>query len=53
MIDECHATVGISNVINLIPKHAIKYELSPDAKFATSPINIKDKDFEFSLDLSY
>jgi hypothetical protein len=27
--------------------------LSPDAKFATSPINIRDKDYDFSLDLSY
>jgi hypothetical protein len=27
--------------------------LSPDAKFATSPINISDKDYGFSLDLSY
>jgi hypothetical protein len=27
--------------------------LSPDAKFATSPINISDKDYDFSLDLSY
>jgi hypothetical protein len=26
--------------------------LSPDAKFATSPINIKDKDYDFSLHLS-
>jgi hypothetical protein len=27
--------------------------LSPNAKFATSPINIRDKDYDFSLDLSY
>jgi hypothetical protein len=27
--------------------------LTPDAKFATSPINIRDKDYDFSLDLSY
>jgi hypothetical protein len=27
--------------------------LSPDRKFATSPINIRDKDYDFSLDLSY
>jgi hypothetical protein len=27
--------------------------LSPDAKFATSPINISDKDYDLSLDLSY
>jgi hypothetical protein len=27
--------------------------LSPDAKFAMSPINISDKEYDFSLDLSY
>ena len=27
--------------------------MSPDSKFATSPVNIKDKDYDFSLDLSY
>ena len=53
LIDECHATVGTSNVINLIAKHDVRYKLSPDAKFATSPVNIKDKHYDFSLDLSY
>ena len=53
LIDECHTTVGTSNVINLIAKHAVRYKLSPDAKFVTSPVNIKDKDNDFSLDLSY
>jgi hypothetical protein len=27
--------------------------LSPDPKFAASPINIRDKDYDLSLDLSY
>jgi hypothetical protein len=27
--------------------------LSPDPKFAASPIDIRDKDYDFSLDLSY
>ena len=27
--------------------------MTPDDKFATSPINIRDKDYDFSLDLSY
>ena len=27
--------------------------MTPDANFATSPINIRDKDYDFSLDLSY
>src|SRR4051812_15915547 len=31
----------------------MRYKLSPDAKFATSPINISDTDYDFSLDLSY
>ena len=53
LIDECHATVGASNVKNLIAKHAVRYKLSLDAKFATFPINIKDKDYNFSVDSSY
>jgi hypothetical protein len=28
-------------------------DISPDPKFAASPINIRDKDYDFSLDLSY
>ena len=52
-IDECNATSGASNIKNLHAKHAVKYKLSHDAKFATSPINIKDKDYDFSLDLSH
>jgi hypothetical protein len=27
--------------------------LSPNAKFVASPINISDKDYDFSFDLSY
>ena len=41
------------NMKNLLAKHAVRYQLSPNAKFATSPINIKDKDYDFSLDLSH
>ena len=52
-IDECLATKDASAVKNLLARRAVKYKLSPDAKFATSPINIKDKDYDFSLDLSY
>ena len=37
---------------NFIEKHAVNYKLSPDPKFATSPINIRDKDYDFSVDLS-
>jgi hypothetical protein len=34
-------------------QRAVKYKLSPDAKFATSPIDIRDTDYDFSLELSY
>ena len=52
-IDECHASNDASVVRNLLAKRAVRYKLSPDANFATSPINIKDKDYDFYLDLSY
>ncbi|KAK1695087.1 hypothetical protein QYE76_011784 [Lolium multiflorum] len=51
-IDKCNATTSTSNLKKLIAQHAVRYKLSPDPKFATSPINIKDKDYDFSLDLS-
>ncbi|KAK1699063.1 hypothetical protein QYE76_015760 [Lolium multiflorum] len=52
-IDKCNATTGTSNLKKLIAQRAVRYKLSPDPKFATSPINIKDKDYDFSLDLSH
>ncbi|KAK1649327.1 hypothetical protein QYE76_067132 [Lolium multiflorum] len=52
-IDKCNATIGASNIKKLLAQHAVRYKLSPDPKFATSPINIKDKDYDFSLDLSH
>ncbi|KAK1663943.1 hypothetical protein QYE76_052102 [Lolium multiflorum] len=52
-IDKCNATTSTSNLKKLIAQHAVRYKLSPDPKFATSPINIKDKDYDFSLDLSH
>jgi hypothetical protein len=51
-IDEFHATSDVGAIRDLLARRAIRYKLSPDAKFATSPINISDKDYEFSLDLS-
>jgi hypothetical protein len=51
-IEEFHATRDTSAIKNLLARHAVRYKLSLDAKFATSP-NIKDKDYDFSLDLSY
>jgi hypothetical protein len=52
-IEEFHATSSASAIKNLLARRVVRYKLSPDAKFATSPINIKDKDYDFSLDLSY
>jgi hypothetical protein len=52
-IDEFHDTSDASAIRYLLARRAIRYKLSPDAKFAMSPINISDKDYDFSLDLSY
>jgi hypothetical protein len=52
-IEECHATSDASAIKDLLARRVVRYKLSPDAKFATSPINIRDKDYDFSLDLSY
>jgi hypothetical protein len=52
-IDEFHATSDAGAIRDLLARRAVRYKLSPDAKFATSPINISDKDYDFSLDLSY
>ena len=42
-----------SAIKSLLERCTIKPNLSPNAKFAASPINIEDKDYDFSLDLSY
>jgi hypothetical protein len=52
-IDECYATSDVGAIRDLLARCAVRYKLSPDAKFAASPINISDKDYDFSLDLSY
>jgi hypothetical protein len=52
-IDEFHATSDAGAIKDLLARRAVRYKLSPDAKFAASPINISDKDYDFSLDLSY
>ncbi|KAK1605095.1 hypothetical protein QYE76_028768 [Lolium multiflorum] len=52
-IDKCNATTDASKIKKLLAQHTVRYKLSPDPKFATSPINIKDKDYDFSLDLSH
>ncbi|KAK1648134.1 hypothetical protein QYE76_065939 [Lolium multiflorum] len=52
-IDKCNATTDARKIKKLLAQHIVRYKLSPDPKFATSPINIKDKDYDFSLDLSH
>jgi hypothetical protein len=52
-IDEFHATSVVGAIRDLLARRAVRYKLSPNAKFAASPINISDKDYDFSLDLSY
>jgi hypothetical protein len=52
-IEEFHATRDASAIKNILARRAVRYKLSPDAKFATCPIDIRYKDYDFSLDLSY
>jgi hypothetical protein len=52
-IDEFYATSDAGAIRDLLARHTVRYKLSPDTKFVTSPINISDKDYDFSLDLSY
>ncbi|KAK1614210.1 hypothetical protein QYE76_019727 [Lolium multiflorum] len=52
-IEKCNATTNARKIKKLLAEHAVRYKLSPDPKFATSPINIRDKDYDFSLDLSH
>jgi hypothetical protein len=52
-ITEARATHNAAKVKELLARHTVRYKLSHDPKFAASPINIRDKDYDFSLDLSY
>ncbi|KAK1693014.1 hypothetical protein QYE76_009711 [Lolium multiflorum] len=52
-IEKCNATTDARKIKKLLAEHAVRYKPSLDPKFATSPINIKDKDYDFSLDLSH
>jgi hypothetical protein len=52
IIAEAHATRDAKAVKELLARRAVRYKLSSDPKFAASPINIRDKDYDFSLDLS-
>jgi hypothetical protein len=51
-IVEARAARNAGNVKELLTRRSVRYNLSPDPKFAASPINIRDKDYDFSLDLS-
>jgi hypothetical protein len=50
---ESNATSDADAIRDLLARRAVRYKLSPDAKFVASPIYISDKDYDFSLDLSY
>ncbi|KAK1684101.1 hypothetical protein QYE76_044949 [Lolium multiflorum] len=52
-IEKCKATTDARKIKKLLAEHVVRYKPSPDPKFATSPINIRDKDYDFSLDLSH
>jgi hypothetical protein len=52
-IYESNATSDADAIRDLLARRAVRYKLSPDAKFAASTIHISDKDYDFSLDLSY
>jgi hypothetical protein len=47
-IAEVHATRDAYAVKELLARRVVRYKLSPHAKFATSPINIRDKDYDLS-----
>jgi hypothetical protein len=52
-IAKAQATRDANAIKELLARRSIRYKLSPDAKFAASLINIRDNDYDFSLDLSY
>src|SRR4051812_8959792 len=52
-VEECRNTHGTSAMKSLLSRRTIMPKLFSDPKFATSPIDIKDEDYNFSLDLSY
>ena len=42
-----------ATIMDFLKKHTVSYKLSADPEFATSPIRITDKDYDFSVDLSF
>ncbi|KAK1682423.1 hypothetical protein QYE76_043271 [Lolium multiflorum] len=53
LINRCNATADARNIKKFLTQYTVRHKLSPDPEFATSPICIKDKDYDFSLDLSH
>ncbi|KAK1653919.1 hypothetical protein QYE76_071724 [Lolium multiflorum] len=52
-INRCNATADARKIKKFLAQYTVRHKLSPDPEFATSPICIKDKDYDFSLDLSH
>ncbi|KAK1631779.1 hypothetical protein QYE76_006094 [Lolium multiflorum] len=52
-INRCNATADARKIKKFLTQYTVRHKLSHDPKFATSPICIKDKDYDFSLDLSH
>ena len=49
---DCNDSADLDAIKKLVEKHAMKNKFVHDPEFATSAINIKDVDFDFSVDLS-
>ena len=49
---DCDTSKDPDAIKKLLEKHAMKNQFVPDPEFATSPISIKDVDYDFSVDLS-
>ena len=49
---DCNNSADPDAIKKLLEKHAMKNKFVPDPEFATSPISIKDANFDFSVDLS-
>src|SRR3954464_2607508 len=47
-VEECRNTHGTSAIKSLLARRTIMPKLSSDPKFATSPIDIKDEDYDLS-----
>ena len=52
-ITRCNATADASKIKTFLTQYTVRHKLYPDPKFSTSPLCIKDKYYDFSLDLSH